>query len=107
MCIIYKKFKDTLIQYLQNERFSQKLRNEKNTNNVLKFLNKNKKYFNQKICFGKISNNYKNFQPLVFENINSLNYIYKEELFMPILILEKFDKIKDAIKKSNDNESLY
>ena len=102
--IIYKKFKDTLIQHLQNERFSQKLKNEKNTNNVLKFLNKNKKYFNQKICFGKISNNYKNFQPLVFENINSLNYIYKEELFMPILILEKFDKIKDAIKKSNDND---
>lgn len=102
--MIYKKFKDTLIQYLQKEKFSQKLRNEKNTNNILSFLNKKKKYFKQKICFGKIPNNYKNFQPLVFENINSVNYIYKEELFMPILILEKFDKIKDAIKKSNDSE---
>ena len=39
------------------------------------------------------------FQPLVFENINSLNYIYKEELFMPILILEKFDKNKRCNKE--------
>jgi acyl-CoA reductase-like NAD-dependent aldehyde dehydrogenase len=101
---IYKKFKDLLIYYLKKEKFNQKLRNKKNTMNILDFLNTNKKYFKKKVCFGKISNDSENFQPLVFENINKKNFIYKKELFMPILILEKFNKIEEAIDKSNDSE---
>ena len=101
---IYGQFKSLLLQYLKKIRFSQKLRNKKNIINILKQLNTNKKYFNSKLCFGKISSNYENFQPLVFENINNKNFIYVEELFIPILILEKFNKIEEAIEKSNDTE---
>ena len=43
-------------------------------------------------------------KPLVFENIHDNNFLYKEELFMPILIIEKFENINDAINKANNSE---
>ena len=101
---IYEKFKKTLINNLKKMKFKQKSRNKKNTINILNFLNKNKRYFKNKICFGSINDNYEKLQPLVFEKINDNNFIYKEELFLPILILEKFSNMRNAIKKANDSE---
>ena len=70
----------------------------------MKYINNNKKYFEKKICYGKISSAFNKVQPLIFENINNKNFLYKEELFLPILIIEEFKDIREALKKSNISE---
>ena len=101
---IYNRFKFLLFKNLKIQNFQQKLRNKKNTIKILKYINNNKIYFQKRLCYGKITNNYKKVKPLVFENIDNNNFLYKEELFMPILIIEKFDNINKAINKANNSE---
>ena len=101
---IYNTFKFLLFKHLKKQNFFQKLRNKKNTAKVLNYINDNRNYFQKRLCFGKITNNYIKVKPLVFENIHNNNFLYKEELFMPILIIEKFENINEAINKANNSE---
>ena len=101
---IYNTFKFLLFKHLKKQNFLQRLRNKKNTTKVLNYINDNKNYFQKRLCFGSITNNHIKVKPLVFENIHDNNFLYKEELFMPILIIEKFENINDAINKANNSE---
>lgn len=101
---IYNKFKFLLFKNLKIQNFQQKLRNKKNTIKILNYINNNINYFQKRLCYGKITNNHKKVKPLVFENIHNNNFLYKEELFMPILVIEKFENINEAINKANNSE---
>ncbi len=101
---IYNKFKFLLFKNLEKQKFQQELRNKKNTIKILNYINDNINYFQKRLCYGKITNNHIKVKPLVFENIHNNNFLYKEELFMPILIIEKFENMNEAINKANNSE---
>ena len=68
---------------------------------IQKVLNKNTKY-KKKLIFGSINLNNKSFiKPIIFCDLPENNIINKIELFGPILSINSFNKIEEAIKKTN------
>lgn len=100
---IYEIFKKKFIIELQKKKFSQYNRNPKNIKNIKKYILKNLNFLSKKLVYGCLKNISLNFQPIVFEGLNENNYLYKEELFVPILIINKFKDINTALKKVNNS----
>ena len=74
---------------------------QKQLNTIRKILYENKK-FKSKLIFGSLDLPLKNFiKPIVFCDLPEKNIINKKELFGPILSINSFKKIDEAIEKSN------
>ena len=72
--------------------------------NILKILKKNKK-FNKKIIYGSFNKNKKMIMsPIVYSGLPNNSDLNKIELFAPILTITKFSSINKAIDLANDTE---
>ena len=77
---------------------------EKQIKSIKKILKKNNK-FNKNIIFG--SPNFKSINfcnPIIYDNLPEQNIINKKEIFGPILSINSFGTIKEAIKIANSTE---
>ncbi|MCX7729222.1 MAG: aldehyde dehydrogenase family protein [Bacteroidia bacterium] len=76
---------------------------EENAIRTEKWVNEALEKGAQLLCGGKRNENY--FEPTIFTNTNSLMKVYSEEVFAPIVCIEKYDgTIEDAVKKVNDSK---
>lgn len=70
---------------------------------IQKILSKNFKY-KKKLIFGSLRLNNKSFiKPIIFCDLPERNIINKMELFGPILSINSFNKIDEAIRKTNSS----
>ena len=101
---IYENFKKILLDKIKKIKIYQPLRNNNNFLSIKKYLKINKKKLEKKIIYGNLNITNPIVKPLIFEKLDRKNYLYKEELFAPILVIDSFENIQEAISKANDSE---
>ena len=102
--LIYDDFKKRLIDQLNKYNFNQPLRDIKKQNFLKDYFRKNKLILKNNLVYGQLVNNSNILKPLVFENIKENHYLLKNELFAPVLIMNKFNDLNELIETINQSE---
>ena len=107
---IYNEFKEQLVEKVkkiragnprEEETIVGPLISEKEARRVEEWVVRAKADGAKVVCGGKREGAI--FWPSVLENVNQYAEVYREEVFGPIMILEGFDDIEQAVEKVNDS----